>query len=262
MDKLRTYLLAFARKALGAGRSRRRAAAVLVVTPAAAATLVVLGLLVPASAAAAEASCPTPPPDHLYFDGTLTEGTLKLGSKASASGMSATISCGLESLLNDSISIPASGVVYQPFQLKLVGVLPLEATITLDGPAEGSMTSAFRTNELGEAEFAGYNSSLTSPVTSTVTVAVAGVGLQECSDGPIVPTLTTGKSGSLEGHILEGLITTGLEGELVANEFAVPKIQPSPTCSIVAAELSNTLLGLPLAPGESSITTKTSIKAQ
>jgi hypothetical protein len=105
---------------------------------------------------------------------------------------------------------------------------------------------------------------MTAPVTSTSNVSALGVGpLSQCSDGPMTPTLTTGKSGSLEGTLLTGeSLIAGVEGTLVANEFAVPKIEPSSTCSLAAAELSNTLIGLPLKPGEASITTKAFIKLQ
>jgi hypothetical protein len=221
-----------------------------------------LAVLAPQAARAEEAKCPAPPANHLYFDGTLSEGTLKLGSKASASGIEATISCGLINLVGDTVTVPAANVSYKPFQLHLLGLVPLETTISLDGPAEGSMSAVLGENELHESITVGYNSSLTAPVTSTVNVSALGVGLQECSDGPLVPTLTTGKSGSLEGTLLKGSLATSLEGTLVANEFAVPRIQPSASCSIASAELSNTLLGLPLAPGESSITSKATLKVQ
>jgi hypothetical protein len=223
----------------------------------------VLGLVIPAGAAA-EPTCPGAPINHVYFNGTLSEGTLKLGSRASASGISATVTCGLFNLQTSTFTVPAGNVRYNPFELKVIGAVPLETTIKLDGPAEGTMSTVYGFNALGESIAVGYNSTMTAPVTSTSNVSALGVGpLSQCSDGPMTPTLTTGKSGSLEGTLLTGeSLIAGVEGTLVANEFAVPKIEPSSTCSLAAAELSNTLIGLPLKPGEASITTKAFIKLQ
>jgi hypothetical protein len=76
------------------------------------------------------------------------------------------------------------------------------------------------------------------------------------SSSSISPTLTTGKSGSLEGKNLRGepgaLLTTGVSGTVVANEFAVGSVDPSSACPPGTAERLNTTLGLPLAAGQSS----------
>jgi hypothetical protein len=238
---------------------RRRATVGLAIATAALASA---GLGAPVGATAAEPGCGAAPSGSIYFNGTLSEGTLKIGPNASASGISGTVTCGLLSLTTDHFSIPAENVRYNPFQLKIVGLLPFETTITLDGAASGGLIEVARENEVGELEFVGYNSSFTAPVTSTVTTSVLGLGLSKCNDGPITPTLTTGRSGSLEGTLLKGSAATSLEGTLVANEFVVPAIGESATCPGAVALLSNTAIGLPRASGESSLTTKAFLKTE
>jgi hypothetical protein len=142
----------------------------------------------------------------------------------------------------------------------VAGLIPNETTIKLDGPATGTLHEVIRENALGEIELVGYNSTLTAPVTSTVTTSVLGLGLSKCSDGPITPTLTTGRSGSLEGTLLTGTPATTLEGNLVANAFPVPAIKESPSCLAPVALLSNTLIGLPRVSGESSLTSHAFLK--
>jgi hypothetical protein len=244
---------------LCARRSRRSALGLGGALVVAAGLVGMVGLLAPAGAAAA--SCPEPSGGIVYFNGTLSEGALKIGPNASAEGISGSVTCGQLNLATGKVIIPAKDITYSPFQLVVAGLLPFEATITLDGPAEGKLEPVNTTNEAGETETIGYTTSFTAPAISTVTTSALGLGLSKCSDGPITPTLTTGRSGSLEGTMLRGSIATSLEGALAANEFAVPAIQESVTCPGAVALLSNTVIGLPRASGESSMTTKVAIKA-
>ena len=82
---------------------------------------------------------------------------------------------------------------------------------------------------------------------------------QSC-DIPLTLNLTTGKSGALTGKDFVANKAGVQTGKLVDGTFAVPAIQPSATCNAVVATLSNTLLGLPLAAGASSITYDATIK--
>jgi hypothetical protein len=209
-------------------------------------------LVAPAGAAA---SCGEPPAGHLYFNGTQTEGVIKVGSTASATGVSGTVTCGLLSEITLTFEIPAEGVKYNPFTLKLLGFLPLESTLNVEGTTTGGLSPVTKENEFGEEETLGYNTAFTTPVDSTVSF----LGIANCTVGPFSPTLTTGKSGSLEGSILVGSIQSGLSGTLVANEFTIPKIAASRSCPLFLAGLSNLILGLPQKAGGSSLTTKASL---
>jgi hypothetical protein len=200
-----------------------------------------------AAPSGAAAACTSPPTGSLLFHGTQSEGTVNINGRAKAEGVGGTISCGVLELATGHFKIPAEDIVYNPFTLKLLGFLPLESTLTVDAAAEGALGPHF--NEAGEEN--GYETAFTAPVTGTVNF----LGIAKCAVGPFSPTLTTGKSGKLEGHFLEGEILTGLSGQLVANEFAVPAIAGSKECPGFLAFLSNLIIGLPAKAGASSVTT-------
>ena len=209
-------------------------------------------LTAPAGAAAA---CPTPPTGEATLNGTLTEGVMNLGTNAKAEGVSATLTCGTINPETLHYSFPAANVVYAPFKTKLFGFLSLPTTLTVNQPVEGALEARF--NELTE-QVEGYEATATTSLTATVNF----FGFAKCSVGPFPVTLTTGKSGSLEGHYFEGSIGSLQGGRLVANEFAIPRVEASRSCPFFLAWVSNLMLGLPLEGGQSSIATSVSLKPE
>lgn len=69
---------------------------------------------------------------------------------------------------------------------------------------------------------------------------------------PSVP-LTTLTSGALVGQPVTGPFHGGV-ALAVANDFAIPAVQPSPSCPPVIAQTVNKFVGLPAAPGTASLT--------
>jgi hypothetical protein len=242
-------------------RSPRKVASLGVVLAAALAGVASLGMIAPAGAAAAF-KCGEPPENSLFFNGSQREGVIKLGKNATATGVGGPITCGVLTVGAEGIrySVPAANVVYNPFTVKLFGFLPLEGGLTVDGPAEGSLGAVEQELPDGEFELVGLSTTFEAPVTSTISF----LGLAKCSIGPFEVALTTGKSGSLEGTYLTGEIVgpEGLTGTLVGNEFSVPKITPSKSCPFFISALSNLILGLPLKPGQSSVTTVEALKPE
>jgi hypothetical protein len=227
--------------------------------------MVSLGMVAPAGASAAT-KCGTPPFLSVFFGGTQSEGVIKLGKNAAAMGVGGTISCGvltLELTPEGTIpfKIPAENVVYNPFTVKLFGFLPLEGTLTVDGPADGGLGPVYgpENPETHESELVGFSTTFEAPVTSTISLMIF-----KCSIGPFPVALTTGKSGSLEGKYLTGELVgpEGLSGELVGNDFAVPRIQPSSSCPGFLAGLTDFILGLPLQAGQSSVTSDENLKPE
>jgi hypothetical protein len=234
MDELRSFVPSSARARFGKGKALGGAL-----------TLAVAGVMaVSAIAPAAASACPSPPALHLYFNGTQSEGVIKVGKNASASAVSGNVSCGLLNEVGFTFTIPASGVTYNPFTLKLFGFLPLEGSLTVEGETSGALS------EVPGSGGTEYNTHFTTPVSSTVSLLIF-----KCSVGPFSPTLTTEQSGSLHGETLKGSIASGLSGTLVANEFAIPAITPTSSCPGFIAGLTDFILGAPLAAGQSSITT-------
>jgi len=197
----------------------------------------------PASAAAPATppvACPTTP--GIPFSGSLTGGTVKLGSALTGSGLTGT-ACGLVDLSSLSYSIDAANFTFAPTSVSLFGLLNLPSTITVAGNATGSLSVAPSTSGIA------FDTTLPLPVKASVKL----LGFT-CSVGPFTPTFTTGTSGSLTGSPLAGTSLSSLSGKLVANAFTVPPIQPSATCPGLIATISNTFIGLPLGVGKSAIT--------
>ena len=111
--------------------------------------------------------------------------------------------------------------------------------------------------------YAGQSMSVSGPTTlnsdGTIGVSLAGPVLvttkilgSTCTF-PLNLNLTTGSSGAMAGTPLAGDGAGGFAGTLVANDFPVPALKPSRRCNAVVTTLTNTLLGLPLAAGRSSV---------
>ena len=209
---------------------------------------VMLVMIVPTpSPASAAASCPTGP---LTFNATFSNGTASIGTAAKGSGLSGTACGALKPVLGGfTLDVPAANISFAPTTLKLFGIISVPSTITVDGPMTGTVTGP-TSNPAGTLSF---EQTSAAPLTSTVKL----LGFT-CSVGPFTPVLTTGTSGSLTGTPLTGTLTAQT-GTLVSNTFSVPAIQGSPTCPGFIAGLSNSTLGLPLAPGKSSLTLPVSL---
>lgn len=203
----------------------------------------------PASAGAAVRKAGTtstcPSTGGIPFSGTLSKGTVTIGSAAKGTGVSGSV-CGLLSAGSSgfSVSIPQSDITFAPTSITVVGLLSLPATISAQGNGTGTVTA----NSNGT-----FSASLTVPVSSTV----SALGFN-CTIGPFTPVLTTGTSGSVTGTPLSGSLSA-LSGTLVAGEFTVPAVQSSRSCPFIVAGLVNLITGLPLKAGKSTLTASASL---
>lgn len=202
----------------------------------------VAGAAVKHSKSHTTASCPTT--GGIPFSGTLSNGTIKLGSTTSGSGLTGTV-CGVlaAGASGLSVSIPQSDISFAPTHVTILGLASLPATVA----AAGNGTGTASLNSDGS-----ISTTLSVPVTSTV----SALGFN-CTVGPFTPVLTTGTSGSLTGSNLTGSGT--LTGTLVAGEFSVPAIQPDRSCPFIVAGLVNLITGLPLKAGRSSLSATASL---
>jgi hypothetical protein len=205
---------------------------------------VLAGLLVAAPPAAAAAPCPTT--GGTPITSQLSNGTLRIGPVARASGTSAS-GCGLLILDDQGLRtvLPKDNLTFNPFTLR-VGLLSVPTTVTAASDFAGPV-ELLPDNQVG--------ASLTGSVTSTASI----LGFK-CTIGPFTPTLTTGTSGALTGTPFTGQPDGSLGGKLVANDFAVPAVRPSVRCPAPIAALVNLTTHLPQRAGGSSITYDASLR--
>lgn len=193
----------------------------------------------PEAAVAAPSGPGVCPKDGLLnFRSTLTNGQIRLGSSATVSGSTGR-ACGVQVIAaNGSLisRVKPANTSFAPVVTR-IGLLQVpttfRATSVLQGPA-------------------GFDAKGLTAVLAGNVVATAEILGQKCAI-PLKLRLTTGRSGALTGSSFQTRADGTAAGRLVDGTFAVPRIQPSATCNAVVATLSNTLLGLPLAAGESSI---------
>jgi hypothetical protein len=204
----------------------------------------------PASAAPAKASAaaaaPCPTTGGIPFSSQLSNGNVRIGKLARASGTTGS-ACGLVTFdPNQGLvsTIARDNLSFDPFQLR-IGLLSVPTQINPASDFHGTISG----NPDGTT-----NITLTGSVTATSRV----LGFS-CTIGPFTPTLTTGTSGSLSGTPLVGQLPGPLTGKLVANDFAVPAAQASSRCPRAIAKLVNLIVGLPLPAGRSSITSDVSL---
>ena len=193
----------------------------------------------PAPGATAAAVGPGKCPQNglLNFRSVLSGGTITLGRSATVTGSTGR-ACGVQVVDGKGAlisRIKPANAAFAPVQTK-VGLLSFpttfRATSVLQGPA-------------------GLGAQGLTAVLAGKVVATAEILGARC-EIPLSLTLTTGRSGALTGTPFKDV--KGVQrGRLVDGRFSVPAIQPSATCDPVTAALSNTLLGLPLAAGESSV---------
>lgn len=190
-----------------------------------------------AQAAAAPGPGRCPRDGLLNFRSVLSGGTIRLGRSATVTGSTGR-ACGVQ-VVDDAgalISrIRPANAAFAPVQTK-VGLL--------------SFPTTFRTASVLQGP-AGLGAQGLTAVLAGKVVATAEVPGGRC-EIPLSLRLTTGRSGALTGRPfrdVEGVQT----GRLVDGRFSVPAIRPSPGCNALTATLSNTLLGLPLEAGESTV---------
>lgn len=193
------------------------------------------------SGSGASAACPTGSGGTVAFHGTLTNGAAALGRAAKVSGLNGTL-CGLVNLGTLTATIQPANFAFAPANTVLFGFLPLPTTLTVLKRASATLT-------MGAASGT-FDTSM--PVTLVASARI--LGLFTCDVGPFTPTFTTGTSGAVSGSALTGSLLTHLSGTLAAGTFAIPAITPSAGCPSFIAGLADLIMGLPLAPGHSTIT--------
>jgi len=207
-----------------------------------------LALSAPAGAAttggssSGAAACPTASGSSIAFTGTLSDGTASLGSVAKVTGLSGSI-CGLVNLSDLTATVQPDNFTFAPVNTVLFGFLPLPTTMQVTQPASATLT-------VGSAAGT-YDTSMQVSIDATANI----LGLFHCQIGPFSPDLTTGTSGSVSGSALTGSLLSSLSGTLAAGDFSVPTITPTGSCPGFVAGLADLLIGLPLAPGRSTIST-------
>lgn len=202
--------------------------------------------LVSASPALASATtCAEPAGAVTTFHAAFANGTMSL-ARAKATSLSAKACGAVTGKLGAMVlTVRPGDIEFPAMPVKLLFV-SVPSTITVNAPLSGpfkpgpGLTSAevkLKANLSASAKFMGFS----------------------CVIGPLTPTLTTGKSGSLHGTTFTGSLKKGFTGKVVANDFAVPAIHSSKTCPWLFATLANALAGLPVAPGKASIIMEGSI---
>jgi hypothetical protein len=209
-------------------------------------------LLMPAAsaattwAAAAAAAAPCPTTGGIPFSSQLSNGTVRIGRIARASGTSAT-ACGL-------VTADASGALVSTIARDNLSFAPFSLRIgLLSVPTQVTPVSDFHGTVAGNPD---GTTSITLTGSLTATSRILGFS---CTIGPFTPTLTTGTSGSLSGSPLVGQLPGPLTGKLVANDFAVPAARSSARCPGLIARLVNLTVGLPQPAGGSSLTADVSL---
>jgi len=197
------------------------------------------------SAEADPTTCTAPPGALLTFHANFTNGSTKIG-RASANNLNAK-ACGSISMQNGQLisTVATPDITFDPIQVKVL-FLKLPTTITANAAVSGPV-------QLGPG-LATVDLTLTTDLTakSKILAFTCDIGLK--------PTITTGASGSLTGTTFTGSVASGFTGKVVANDFAVPAIQRTRSCPGLIAGLSNSLVGLPSAPGKASIQMDGAIK--
>ena len=183
----------------------------------------------------------TPPPSAQSFSALMSDGSADVGPTLQASGItgsaSGTVTPGTTSN-TFGLSLDASALRIDPFVARWFGVIPVPVVVSATTTWAGTATRG--------------SSGMSVVLRGSLAARVDLFGLR-CRLGPIHATFTTGQSGSLTGTPLAGSGSGPYVGTLVDGDFAVPAVVPSPGCSPLAAFLTDILLGLPAAAGESAM---------
>jgi hypothetical protein len=197
------------------------------------------------TAGASATDCVKPAGAFALFHASFKNGSMKLGS-ATGSGLAAD-ACGSISISGGKFiaTVQPADMAFAPVSVKVL-FLSLPANIVVNAPVVGpaAISPDFKSADVS--------------LTASITAGASMLGFN-CGIGPITPTLTTGKSGTLTGKTFT-LANGAYSGTDVANDFAVPGIKKSATCPGLIAFLANMLVGLPAAPGKASISMDGSMK--
>ncbi len=209
------------------------------------ATTLLFSVLGTGAAEASATTCTKPAGAFMAFHASFKNGSMKLGS-ATGSGLAAD-ACGSISVVGGKFisTVQPADMSFAPVSVKIL-FLSLPSNIVVNAPVTGpaGISKDFKSADIS--------------LTANITASASLLGFK-CDIGPLTPTLTTGKSGSLTGKTFT-LANGSYSGTVVANDFAVPGIKKSKTCPSLIAFLSNTLVGLPAAAGKASIQMDGAIK--
>ncbi len=224
---------------------KRRALVKLSRIPALAFASLVVPFVCASPASASATTCAKPAGAVTTFHTAFANGTMSLGN-AKAAGLIVK-ACGAVTGKTGAmvLTIQPGDIKFPAVSVKLL-FISLPSTITVNAPLSGPFKPG-----------PGFTSAKVN-LTANLSASAKILGFS-CVIGPLTPTLTTGKSGALQGTTFTGSQKNGFTGKVVANNFAVPSIQSSETCPWLIAKLSNVLVGLPAAPGEASISMEGSI---
>ncbi len=185
---------------------------------------------------------PTGPPSAPYelgLVGTATNGALDTPS-ASVAGINAKF-CGIVTLVTGTPPCGVTGRVDSPVDGQLYGALSVALTLvpgmtpTIGFVANpGTISGGFSCSSSQNGLSVGLDANV-----SGSTAPLFGVS---CTIGPMTIPL----SGTVTGPL------TDTTGTLSSNAFAVPALQPSPTCPAAVAANVDLIAGLPLAAGHAN----------
>ncbi|HMK62179.1 MAG TPA: hypothetical protein VK386_01055 [Acidimicrobiales bacterium] len=186
---------------------------------------------------------PPTAPYQLGLVGTVQGGTLSTGT-AKVADISANF-CGVVTVVNSGstfcpvtgqLATPPDGQVYGSLSVELTLVPGMTPTIGFS-PTPAAISGTFSCTT-------GSRNGLLVTLDATVSGTTSSVFGVQCAIGPFTIPLT----GAITGPFSD------LTGMLTSSNFTVPTIAASPTCPAEIASSVDTIAGLPLAPGQASVT--------
>ena len=201
------------------------------------------GALVGAAPPAAGQATPGPCPvlEGWSFQGTLSEGSMRMGSRITATGLTGRM-CGLFEPTTQGVTYVAtvhpSHIGLDPATSR-VGLVRITTALT----APGSVRLETLAPDFGSPRPFAMSGDL------DVTFGLFGY---RCTARLSALQLRTAPSGSMTGEHLTNDTTGALVGRVVASEFSVPAVVASSGCPARIANLVNSIVGLPAEAGVSS----------
>lgn len=199
---------------------------------------------------------PTGPsvPYEVKFEGTLDGGTISVPSPDSRSiaavipNLYASV-CGVVDLLALSGTVAPDDVALATPNV-YVGYRPLALPGPLDALEALPLKVSFGHLSASLDRQAAHNGGLDISLVASASASVNTLGLS-CRLAINDLAATTNRSGHLTGQPVTGPVSAGV-ATVVANDFAVPAMAPSPTCPPLITNAFNRALHLPLPPGVAS----------
>jgi hypothetical protein len=188
--------------------------------------------------------CPSGTGNAEFLEGQYSETSLHLSSNSYGSGSFGLAQCETVNTRTLEYTIPAEDFTFYESLWHMTNFGPWNWWFTVLGPATGKLEPV-----LSGESLEGYRSTLTVNVSLTL-----HYGSNTCKASPIALEMTTGTSGSLEGSLFKGSLSSKLEGKLVANTFSVPKFAAAPpACSSAVAQTLNSRGSLPAPAGQATL---------